>query len=254
MIKQRWQGKANKAVLAMTIFVVVVLPALIALGFWQLNRAEEKAKLQAEYDARSQDKVVRIAGRVQALEALRYYKVEATGFYNTDYEILIDNRVQRGQVGYHVITPLRINNSDVHVLVNRGWIPQGRTREELPQIETTDGLQHVTGLAMVPLMNQFQLGETILESRRWQRVWQALDLELYQGLAPFPLQPVVVLMDPDNNALGFVRSWKRLDSGIAIHQGYAFQWFSLAAALLIIYAFVVVRAKRPFKQDSAEGH
>ena len=58
---------------------------------------------------------------------LRFYRVVAHGTYQPQYQLLIDNRVQDGRVGYYVITPLRIGGSNTLVLVNRGWVPMGET-------------------------------------------------------------------------------------------------------------------------------
>jgi surfeit locus 1 family protein len=143
-----------------------------------------------------------------------------------------------------VITPLRIRGSDVRVLVNRGWVPLGQSRELLPQAPAPDGLEKVTGVATVPRDKVFTLGRPEPLAAPWTPLWQHMDMKRYAEAVPFALQPVVVLLDPDSAAGGFERQWLRLDAGIAVHQGYAFQWFMLAVALLVIYAVIGVRAAR----------
>lgn len=226
-----------------TLATVVLLPLFVSLGFWQLDRAEQKRALQAEYDARLLDEEVLIGTDVQSPEDLRFYKVVAHGSYDTDYQILLDNRVHRGQPGYYVVTPLKVQGSDVRVLVNRGWIPLGESRARLPSIPTPKGKQEIAGVATVPLERRFSLGGEATRGQ-WQIVWPYLDLQRYANAVPFPIQPVVVLLDPTSSAGGFVREWARLDTGIATHQGYAFQWFTLALALVTIYLFVNLE-KRP---------
>lgn len=216
---------------------LLVLPILMGLGFWQLERAKEKQDLQSEYDRRAHDVPIRISGELQSLEALRFYRVTVTGTYDSDYEILLDNRVHNGRAGYHVLTPLRIAYSDTRVLVNRGWVALGQSRTELPKVLAPDGRLTVTGLAIVPLKGGFHLGPPDRTDKPWHPVWQYLDLDRYRQRVSFPMQPVVVLMDPENTSGGFVRDWQRLDTGIAMHQGYAFQWFSLAVALAAIILF-----------------
>jgi len=216
------------------------LPVLVALGFWQLERAQEKRDLQNEYDRRALDAPIRISDKLQSLDTLRFFRVTVTGTYDSDYEILLDNRVHNGHAGYHVLTPLRIAYSDTRILVNRGWIALGRSRDELPKVPTPGGRLTVTGLAIVPLKGGFHLGPPDRTDRTvssWHPVWQYLDLDRYRQRAPFPVQPVVILMDADSASGGFVREWQRLDAGIAVHQGYAFQWFSLAVALAAIILF-----------------
>jgi surfeit locus 1 family protein len=217
----------------------VLLPLFLYLGYWQLQRAEEKRLLQEEYDTRANGPAVQVERQVQRAEELRFYRVVARGHYETDHQILIDNRVHQGRVGYHVITPLRLENSEVRLLVNRGWIAIGEGRDRLPAIDTPAGLQQITGVATVPAEKYFTLAKP---EPGWQRVWQNMEMMRYTAAVPFPVQPVVVLLDPDISG-GFTRDWSRLDAGISVHQGYAFQWFMLAAALASIYLFMSLRRR-----------
>ncbi len=220
-----------------TLVVLLMIPLLVSLGFWQLKRAEDKRAIQSEYDARSRDARVEIGPRLQYAEDLRFYRVIARGTYETQHQIFIDNRVQHGRVGYHVITPLRLGNSNTRVLVNRGWIALGPTREDLPTADAPAGVQEVTGIATVPREKVFSLAEPAPLAGKWKTVWQHMDMKRYAAAVSFPLQPVVILLDAESPAGGFVRDWARLDTGIAVHKGYAFQWFTLAAVLLAIYLF-----------------
>ena len=220
---------------------LALLPLMIGLGLWQLDRAAQKQLLQAEYDRRQQEPAVQLVSVLEPPEALRFRRVVARGRYEPEHQILIDNRVHRGQAGYHVLTPLRLGDGSVRVLVNRGWVPLGQDRAVLPVIETPRGLVEVTGLAAVPQTKGFHLGGAKPPGEGWQPVWQYLDLDVFRDNVAFPLQPIVILLDPDSANGGFVRQWARLDAGIATHQGYAFQWFSLAAALAAIYILLNTR-------------
>lgn len=226
-----------------SIAVALLLPLFLYLGYWQLQRAEEKRLLQAEYDTRANGPAVQVERRVQRVEELRFYRVVARGYYETDRQILIDNRVHRGRVGYHVITPLRLENSEVRLLVNRGWVALGESRERLPAADAPAGLQQVSGVATVPAEKYFTLGRPEPPGGGWQRVWQNMDMARLRAAVPFPVQPVVVLLDPTSGAGGFTREWSRLDAGISVHQGYAFQWFMLAAALATVYLFMSLRRR-----------
>jgi len=231
-----------------TLATVVLLPLLTGLGIWQLDRAEQKQRLQVEYDRRQQEPVVRLRSVLETKETLHFRRIVARGRYEPDYQILLDNRVQQGQVGYHVLTPLRLEEGAVRVLVNRGWVALGRDRAQLPVIETPQGTVEVTGFATAPQAGGFRLGPARPAGAGWQPVWQYLDLDEYARQVSFPLQPVVMLLDPGNQPGGLVRHWARLDTGIATHQGYAFQWFSLAVALAAIYILVNTR-----RTDHAES-
>lgn len=236
-----------------TLVVLLMVPLLVSLGFWQLKRAEDKRAIQLEYDARSRDARVEIGPGLQHAEDLRFYRVIARGQYETQYQILIDNRVQDGRVGYHVITPLRIGDSDTRVLVNRGWITLGPTRQDLPAAAAPAGVQEITGVATVPREKVFRLAEATPLSGTWQIVWQHLDMKRYAEAVSFPVQPVVILLDAESPAGGFVRDWARLDAGIAVHKGYAFQWFTLAAVLLAIYLVFNLRSAGKSRNDGANA-
>jgi surfeit locus 1 family protein len=228
-----------------TLGVVILLPVLVALGFWQLDRAQQKRAIQAEYDARSRDERVEIGSQLQQADHLRFYRVVAHGTYEPQYQLLIDNRVQDGRVGYYVITPLRLGSSSTRVLVNRGWVPMGQTRDDLPKVDAPSGVLEITGVATVPSDKFFMLSEPPPAPKdKWQRVWQHMDMKRFAATVPFPVQPVVILLDPDSPTGGFVRQWARLDTGIAVHKAYAFQWFILAATVLVVYLVYGLRAAR----------
>ena len=168
-----------------TLVVIILFPILVGLGFWQLDRAEQKRVIQAEYDARSQDAPVGIGPRLQDADTLRFYHVTTKGSYDSNYQVLIDNRVQAGQVGYYVITPLRIPGGDMRVLVNRGWIRLGASREDLPEIDTPTGRLTIDGVATVPSENVFQLAEPPALTGEWKTVWQHMDMKRYAEAVPF---------------------------------------------------------------------
>jgi surfeit locus 1 family protein len=225
-----------------TAAVWLLVPVFLMLGLWQLQRADEKRHLQEEYDARSRGPAVRVEPRVQAGEDLRFYRVEATGRYDPDHQFLLDNRVHHGRVGYHVITPLRIGDSEVRVLVNRGWIALGESRDRPPAFDTPRDSVTITGVATVPSEKGYRPQAASAPGGKWEAVWPYLDMKRYAQAVSFPVQPVVILLDPENPT-GFTREWSRLDAGIAVHQGYAFQWFALAVALVGLYLLVRRRAR-----------
>ena len=221
-----------------TLATLLVLPVLVSLGFWQLHRAQEKRLLQAEFDRRQNEAPAPLELSREPVGQMRFRRVVIHGYYEPKYQILLDNRVEPDQIGYYVLTPFRIEGSDARVLVNRGWVALGHSRQELPRIETPEATLNVTGIVTVPDVHGFHLGGATPSGSGWQPVWEYLDLAEYARRVPFPVQPVVVLLDPDSAAGGFRREWARLDTGIAMHEGYAVQWFALASALVAIYIFV----------------
>ena len=227
---------------------VVLAPVFAGLGYWQLQRAEEKRELQAEYDRRAAEPPLPLRGPPWTAESLQFRRVTATGRYRPEFQVLLDNRVHGGVAGYHVITPLELSDSGRFVLVNRGWVSQGHDRRRLPAIDTPRTTVTVAGVATVPHATGLRLGA---REEPDPSVWQQLDLDRFADRLATPPAPVVVLLDPAADAGGFVREWKRLDAGIAVHQGYAFQWFALAVATLVLLAVLTRRALKPQPRGNA---
>lgn len=231
-----------------TLAALLLVPAFCALGFWQLNRAHEKRELQAEYDRRAAQPPIVLGAAPRSAGALQFSRVQATGVYETDYQLLWDNRIHRGVAGYHVITPFHIGGGDTRVLVNRGWVPMGASRADLPAVDPPHGTVTIGGVAVVP-RPEFTLGALDPLERSRVTVWQQIDLARYTREVGWPMEPVVILLDPQSPG-GFVREWARLDVGAAVHQGYAFQWFMLAVVVIGVYGVLLVRALR---RDSRSG-
>lgn len=232
MAGYRFRFRPGPAAAALTgIFVTA------ALGNWQLDRAHEKHALQAQLDERRREPAVSLPSIAVDAEQYRFRKVEVEGRFEPAYTIFLDNKVYRGVPGYHVITPQRIGDSRKYVLVNRGWLPAGPRRGELPVVPTPTEPVTVLGTAVVPSAKVVELSDRTVEGR----VWQNLVLARYRERVPLDIQPIVVQQESDSGD-GLVRDWPRPDAREATHWGYAFQWFALSATILIIY--LVLNVKR----------
>lgn len=231
--------------------MLLLAPGFSALGFWQLGRAQEKRELQSQYDRRATEPPIPLGNDVRPAAELQFFRVQARGQYDAEYEVLWDNRIHHGVAGYHVITPFRIAGGDTRVLVNRGWVPMGPDRDHPPAIDPPRGTVTITGVAVVP-RPEFTLGQLDPLSRTHVTVWQELDLARYAKKVDWPLQPILVLLDSQSPG-GYVREWARLDTGVAMHEGYAFQWFMLAGTTLVVYVVLLARALRRARPTTEGG-
>ena len=210
----------------------------VALGNWQSRRAEEKLALGRDLDAASGRAVLALPSAPVDVHDYEFARISARGEYAEKHTVLLDNKVLRGVPGYQVLTPLKIAGGDLHVLVNRGWVAAGTRRDSLPQIRTPAGSQTLEGIAVVPGSHILELDAKTEEGI----VWQNLVLARYAKWSGLRLQPVV-LQQTSEAADGLVRTWERPDTGADKHRGYAFQWYALAATILICYvAFSFKRA------------
>ncbi|MDQ5879881.1 MAG: surfeit locus 1 family protein [Pseudomonadota bacterium] len=227
------------------LLVAILVPTFISFGMWQWNKAAAKEARQTLLDTRSHEPAVQLSAAPADAEALRFRQVSVRGVYEPQHQILIDNRVHQERAGYHVVTPLRIEGpagSEMRVLVNRGWISANGTRE-MPAVETPTGPVELLATAVLPGTRFFTLAPepSRAADAGWQMVWQNLDLDRYRKSVSFPLQPVVLQLDPQSSGGGFVRDWPRPDERIERHIGYAWQWFGFAVATVGIWLFFLVR-------------
>ena len=239
----RWQFAPGVwPTLAATVFIALTL----SLGNWQTQRAAYKRTLQARVDAGERDPVLHIGSQVIALKDVLYRQVEVRGVFDPSHEILLDNRVYNGVAGYHVLAPLKIEGGNRFVLINRGWIPVGTSRDTLPRITTLTGRVNIAGLALDPDTRYFELPG----ARPQGRLWQNLNFERYVAGSGLSFQPFLLQQNNDTGE-GLIRNWPRPDTGVATHVSYAMQWYGLAATLVVLW--LVLNLKRDVKIDGPQN-
>jgi surfeit locus 1 family protein len=165
----------------------------------------------------------------------------ATGEFLPQFSVLLDNKVYRGRPGYYVVTPLRIGSGSMQVLVNRGWIAAGRTREDIPVIATPSGEVTVEGYGLEHAPRVLAAGGGSPAGR----VWQSVGLDEFSKWSGLALQPVF-LEQHSPVADGLVRDWPRPDFGVERHTSYAIQWYLIAALSVAIFITLgLVRDRYP---------
>jgi surfeit locus 1 family protein len=87
-----------------------------------------------------------------------------------------------------------------------------------------------------------RLGDSLISSEGWPLVVLELDYEQLGARLGVPLVPMLLYLS-EEAADGFERDW-RVSPGFGpdTHRGYALQWFSLAAAAVILY--LVLNSRR----------
>ena len=215
--------------------VATLFPILAALGFWQLDRAQEKLNTKELYESRITAPALHIGAQMETPEEMEYRKVAASGEWDQSKEFLVDNRVYKTQPGFHVITPLILGDKTSAVLVNRGWVPAPADRAKLVELPRISGSANVSGIAILPPSEHFMLKQAEPIGDTWQPIWQALDLNRFQEAAGYRMHNFVLILEQDHPD-SFRYDWSmQLDTWIFRHRAYAMQWFALAATLIVIY-------------------
>lgn len=226
-----------------TLLLALPIPLFVALGIWQLDRADEKREQTRLLSERAQLPPFELGSLVEDPEVLRFRVLQARGTYDAEGQILIENRRQNNRTGFHVITPLRIAGAKMLVLVNRGWIP-ARADGSPPPAPVPDRQAMVTGMTHIPAPPALVLHGGTDAAQDWGTRWPYLTVDLYSAATGYPVQPVVILLDKDAPD-GFQRTWPREMPKEGMHIGYAIQWFAFALiALLLWLRLSLVRGTR----------
>lgn len=217
-----------------TLLLLLILPPLfVTLGFWQLDRAQQKRSTAAAMEERRALPPLALTGgplsRPQlTAEALEFRTLSVSGEFVPAGELLITNRKHLGKPGFHVITPLRLRDSDRYLLVNRGWVAASGNRA--PAIETPRGPIELRGETNIPSAPAIELAFDPHASN----LWPFLTLENYRAWSGLDILPFIILQSPDSPH-GFVRAWGTARPGAGMHLGYAIQWFSFGLLSLVLW-------------------
>lgn len=223
-----------------TLVTLMFLYVLIALGTWQLDRAAYKSNIQNLINERKDLLATNLQLVPTNTDERLFLPVKLDGVFDDRHQILLDNRVVNQRAGYDVYTPFIRDNAPA-LLVNRGWIKQGRTRQDIPDINIDHCSTGIEGILTKPPSHGLILSENSNQYQQWPAVAQFIDLDEIESALGYPLYPMILLLDKDHASV-LHREPIAFKMNSAKHLGYAFQWFGLATALVIIY--FVVNTKR----------
>lgn len=227
------------------LLVLALVLVFLRLGQWQLTRlAEADARLASQ--ERQLDEPAAPVGTVLAgltlddteqLAALEYRPVVAEGTWRADDEVLQRGRSHQGQSGFHVLTPLDLDDGGA-VLVRRGWVPfDNQLRPPVEAAAPPDGVVVVEGY----LERSIPQPTSGIAQRDPEQ--GALDVVFHADLARLGPQlgdvlPMLLHLEAQEPApagdLPVPAPRPALDRGP--HLSYAVQWFAFAVIGAGMYA------------------
>lgn len=268
---------------------VLTCAGTLALGRWQLQRADEKLAAAALLQQRSMEPAWRDADwpcavRASALAAGRMpaaptaaptathgpssdelpvqRPAQLQGRWLRDRTVFLDNRPMEGRTGFIVLTPLRLSEGPCRgelVLVQRGWAPRdGIDRQKLPTWQDTPAEVRVSGRVAQQPSRTYAVGEEAMPPPGQTRVIrQNVDAAFWSAwLGQAPLAGALLQTDDAHAVDGpedephLLRHWAPPDLGVGKHQAYAAQWFALAAlAAGLTLWFQFIRPRQPFRPE-----
>lgn len=231
-----------KPTLVPSLAFLVLLPVLISLGMWQLNRAEEKRQIERNVkEATEKDPLlIQSFGSVDLLKEV-YRHADAEGHYDARRQYLWDNKTSRGRPGYQVITPFVLEGSQQVLMVNRGWVPILGRRDQLPDIAVPAKNMQVSGVIKNP-SNAIQLANPVdQKTQAYPHVIQAFEPAVMASELGTQVLPIILELSPEDG-YGYVRDWQPYYGKIGKHLGYAAQWFLMA--LIVVFLYLKLNIKK----------
>lgn len=226
------------------LLILIAVPLLMRAGFWQIQRAEEKQSLQAQFDQQSALPPIALAATVQPAAnqglGLGNQRVSFAGRYDNQHMLLLDNRIKNGSVGYEVLAPFTTDQG-TKLLVNRGWIEGFADRRQLPVVPLVEGHVQLIAKVYVPL------GEPVLlKADQWSEQWpivvQSVDINRLAKRMGISLYPYSLRLEAAE-AGALLVDWPAVNTRAEKHWGYAVQWFLMAAALLVFWLYSSIKRR-----------
>lgn len=249
------------------LLVLAVAGTCIALGQWQLSRLADVRAANLQFESRLAAPELNLEDLVAAarpgpgqtwrdvlsaddLAGIEYRRVQVSGQFRLEDEVLQRNREYRTQSGFHLLTPLESTNGTV-VLVRRGWVPSTMSQPPVSEALPPTGAVTVTGILELPV-SQPSFGPTDPENGRLERVFHTdtarLDSQIAGDLFPMVLRLESQLPPADDDAWPLTLDPLTFDE--ANHLSYAVQWNIFAVLALGTYgAWLFSQRRQPGTAD-----
>lgn len=233
-----------------TILVICAAAVMMRLGFWQMDRLEQRRAFNTRVLAQISQPALDLnqTELPPGLIDMEYRSAFVRGSYDHSAQVVLVNQAWENRIGVHLLTPLRIEGSDQVVLVDRGWVPTPDfnysgdwSQFDEPGLVTVRGVLRAgqTGPSYGPQRDDPAAGA----ERR--AAWYFPDLERIMAQLPYQIIPMYLQQAPQEAAVKLpYRSQPDLEITEGPHFGYALQWFGFALLLLVGYPFFVQRRER----------
>jgi surfeit locus 1 family protein len=219
--------------------------AFSALGVWQLRRAAWKETVLARFARAADAPVVSLADAAANREPGAYPHVRVTGRIEGNRVYLLDDQILTGKLGVMVFAPFRPRASGKVLLADLGFLQKmGPDSTQLPDLPPMpEGTVTLTGIYAPPPLPGLKLGgNPLVREKTWPKLVTWIDTREIAADLDSTVYPHVLLLDPDPHA-AYTRIWTANVMPPERHRAYALQWFSFAAAAIVLF-FVLHRAER----------
>jgi cytochrome oxidase assembly protein ShyY1 len=194
----------------------------------------------------------------ESLEPYLYRKVKVSGTYDFAHEMVVLNRRHASGPGQLLLTPLKLDRSNVSLIISRGFIPF-RDREPDTwgkyRLAEQDSFFAVLQASVGQKTVIAPKGEAGDSAAGFTQTWLYPDVDSMAGQLPYPILTGYYLqrIGPSGTASEFPAEYIRLKVPPSTHFGYTIEWALLACASLIagfvLQAFPAKFSRRELHQQ-----
>ena len=217
----------------MAAFSCIFIIIFTLLGFWQIERGLLKTELINEFNLEQTQPPNKISNSSKA-----WSRVFIEGLYDPSQQTLIDNQINNGKVGYKIYTPFYYGD-DQAIFVDRGWIPQGKTRNDLPNLDFNANKMIITGSLIKP-EKEFLAGDELLTDK-WPMVSQTKSPEIIETAYKDKFFDKVLILEAGSKLMNEYIAIIPFSINPAKHFGYALQWFTMSIVLAGMFIYALKR-------------
>ena len=235
-----------------TIFVIVGVIFLAWLGFWQLDRLQQRRAQNTLIAQRWDQEPYNLnqRGLPADVEELGYRRIEVTGQFDYEHQVALKNQNRETEPGVSLVAPLVLPDGRA-ILVARGWIPYA-------DAEPTQWVQYnetAEEIALVGMIQKSQILAGAKPPETPQTEWFRIDIEAIQRQVPYELLPVFLLQLPAPGQRYDALPYREIPFEITEgnHFSYAIQWFMFALILGGGYLpYIAYQEKRRLRVQAQE--
>ncbi len=209
---------------------------MTGLGFWQLDRAEQKRALFTAFESDT------AYVEPDDLETMpdSFAGIRVKGRFISEFQVIADGISQNEQPGYYVLSAFQPLGSDKLLMINRGWQAWGNQLRQVAEeaIAIDASMRLVAGRAVAFPQAGMVLGDgNSSERNTWPRLAVYPQAAEIANWIDAPVLEWELLLD-ENQADGFSRDWTPATMRPERHLGYAFQWFAMALTTVILWVII----------------
>jgi surfeit locus 1 family protein len=225
---------------------IIFFTLFIKLGFWQLDRADQKKIINMSFVERQNQPPIQLNKETiqMPIKDIIWHNVTLSGEFLNDKNIILDNQIREEKAGFLIYTPFKILDSNRIILINRGWHPLTNSRKDIPDIPNIKEMQTIEGEISQMPSSGISLGKVVTEKLDESSFrLQKMDYEVLSTLISKDLMGYEVKLRKTIFDKTYIT-----DEGMPVpdsdkNYGYAFQWFAMAFTIFIIFIRLGVKKK-----------